>query len=205
MKCTYTSHDGRLSFEFDADSQKAIFAKLGMLQEVFEADTSCGCCSSTNIRFRVRHVESRDGRKCDYYELQCGDCNARLCFGQHQVGNTLFAKRKDQEGNPLPARGWSVYQQVSETAHEEYHSSNGQAGPRTPPPQRREPPHTLPPTPDLDRCLAGIRQSDTHERATAWKDCGLNIKGLDMSQRRQIEDAYLTGQRDCRAGDGAAR
>jgi hypothetical protein len=113
MKWTYTSHDGRLSFEFDADSQKAIFAKLGMLQEVFEVDSFCGCCGKTNLRFRVRHAESRDGRKCDYYELQCGDCNARLCFGQHQVGNTLFAKRKDSEGNVLASRGWSVYQSTA--------------------------------------------------------------------------------------------
>jgi hypothetical protein len=61
---------------------------------------------------RVRHAESRDGKECDYFELQCAnlDCGARLCFGQHQVGNTLFAKRKDGEGNPLPNRGWNVYQ-----------------------------------------------------------------------------------------------
>jgi hypothetical protein len=36
-----------------------------------------------------------------------------------------------------------------------------------------------------------MRTSDTHERLTAWKDWGLALKGLDISQRKQIEDAYL--------------
>lgn len=30
--------------------------------------------------------------------------------GCHRKGNTLFAKRKDDQGNLLPAGGWAVYQ-----------------------------------------------------------------------------------------------
>jgi hypothetical protein len=46
-----------------------------------------------------------------YYELWCQnpDCRAKLGFGQHKTGDTLFPKRKDKEGNWLSDNGWVVY------------------------------------------------------------------------------------------------
>jgi hypothetical protein len=42
----------------------------------------------------------------DYFEIRCADCGAILAFGQHKKGVTLFPKRKDDDGNYLPNRGW---------------------------------------------------------------------------------------------------
>ena len=57
--------------------------------------------NKTNFRFVVRNVDGND-----YYELRCNDCGAVLAFGQHKKGGTLFPKRKDDEGNYLPNKGW---------------------------------------------------------------------------------------------------
>lgn len=112
MRCEYVSANGRLKFSFDGSTVKDVFGKIAMIQENFEPDSKCGRCGGTDLKFRVRHAESRDGKKCQYYELECGDpeCRARLSFGQHQEGGTLFAKRKDNDKNWLPDNGWTVYQ-----------------------------------------------------------------------------------------------
>ena len=125
MKCRYTSANSRLEFEVDADSQKALFARIANLQEVFEADSACGCCGSDDIRFRVRQAENKAGVKCDYYELHCGACDARLSYGQHQTGDTLWVKRRDANGNAMPNHGWYVY-----VASEEREEEAPQAAPR---------------------------------------------------------------------------
>ena len=49
----------------------------------------------------VRSVEGND-----YYELRCGNCGGILSFGQHKKGGTLFPKRKDDNNNYLPNKGW---------------------------------------------------------------------------------------------------
>ena len=73
MKVTYQS--GRLSVEFDCESQKDLFSQLSAFQEVF-GETKCGKCGSENLRFVVRE---NDGN--EYYELRCLDCGAKLQFG----------------------------------------------------------------------------------------------------------------------------
>lgn len=99
MKLIYKAND-KLSFELEAAGQKEVFKELALIQEIFSED-KCGLCGSTNIRFVTRNVDGND-----YYELRCADCGAVLAFGQHKKGGTLFPKRKDDDGNYLPHKGW---------------------------------------------------------------------------------------------------
>lgn len=104
MKVFYKANE-KLSFELEADGQKEIFKELATIQEIF-AEESCGLCSGRNIKFVVRSVDGNE-----YYELRCGEtkCGAVLAFGQHKKGGTLFPKRKDEENNYLPNKGWHKY------------------------------------------------------------------------------------------------
>lgn len=104
MKVFYKAND-KLSFEMEADGQKEIFKELAIIQEIFSED-KCGVCGSNNIKFVVRSVDGND-----YYELRCNEakCGSTLSFGQHKKGGTLFPKRKDDDNNYLPNRGWHKY------------------------------------------------------------------------------------------------
>jgi hypothetical protein len=104
VKCHYRSANNRLTFELDAGSQKDLFEGIATLQEIFESDSTCGMCNSTDLRFRVREVKDNK-----YYEMRCGKCNAQLSFGQHKTGGTLFPKRTTDEGD-MPNRGWYRWQ-----------------------------------------------------------------------------------------------
>ena len=108
VKAHFKTRNNRLTFEVEGGDQKGLFEAVAELQEVFEADDNCGCCSLANIRFRVR---THDDNK--YYELVCQECGAKLSFGQHKKGGTLFAKRTDESG-PLPNRGWYKWQPKQE-------------------------------------------------------------------------------------------
>lgn len=103
MKARYVSPDTRLTVEFDATGVKEIFESLASLQEVFE-EPACGCCGSARIRCDVRTPQT-----FKYFQLICGDCNARLDFGQSKDMLRLFAKRVDKNNEPIPNRGWYVY------------------------------------------------------------------------------------------------
>lgn len=104
MKIKYRANNN-LEFEIDGDGQKEIFKDLASLQEVF-GEENCGCCKKSNFRFVVRNVEDND-----YYEIRCNECGAVLPFGQHKKGNTLFPKRKDDQGNWMKDRGWYKWQE----------------------------------------------------------------------------------------------
>jgi hypothetical protein len=99
MKVKYTVNN-KLEFELEGTGQKEVFKELALIQEIF-GEESCGLCKSTNFKFVVRNVDGND-----YYELRCNDCGGILSFGQHKKGGTLFPKRKDDEGNYLPTKGW---------------------------------------------------------------------------------------------------
>lgn len=103
MKFIYKLNS-RMTVELESEDQKELFSKLASVQEIF-AEEKCGLCGSTNLRFVTREV---DGNK--YYELRCADCGAILSFGQHKKGGTLFPKRKDDEGNYLPNKGWHKWE-----------------------------------------------------------------------------------------------
>lgn len=101
MKAHYRTANGRIVFEIEGGNQKELFENIADLQEVFEADSSCGMCKSQDIHFRVREVK---GNK--YFEIRCGACNAQFSFGQNKDMKSLFPKRKGEDGNWLPNRGW---------------------------------------------------------------------------------------------------
>jgi hypothetical protein len=99
MKVIYSASN-KLSFELEGSGQKEIFKELALIEEIF-SENQCGLCNKSNIKHSIRNVDDNN-----YYELRCGDCGAVLAFGQHKKGGTLFPKRKDDNGNYLPNRGW---------------------------------------------------------------------------------------------------
>jgi hypothetical protein len=113
MEIQYRSKSGRLFIKIEGANMKEAFKNLASAQEVFEADDLCGCCNSPDIRFRVREV-SKANKTFSYYELVCQKCYARLAFGQSQDTVSLFPKRKDENGESLPNRGWAKYKPVKE-------------------------------------------------------------------------------------------
>jgi len=105
MKFHYHVPGGKLSVEFDAGTNKEAFKQLANLEEVFN-ESCCGKCKGDSIRFVVRHVEGND-----FFELHCQNhkCRAKLAFGQHKTGGTLFPKRKGEGEEYLPDNGWVVW------------------------------------------------------------------------------------------------
>lgn len=136
MKAHLQTQGGKITFEMEANSPKELFKKLALVQEVFDADSECGCCGSGRIRFRSRQVDT-----FEYYELGCLECYARLQFGQHKTGGGLFAKRKDEDGNYLDNRGWSVYKKQETTSNGNGHYQQSEQrqpqGYYQPPPQNK--------------------------------------------------------------------
>jgi hypothetical protein len=102
MKATFKVRSN-LVIELEAGNQKDLFEKLSDYQEVFGV-TKCGKCKSEELKFVVR--EDKDKNK--YYELQC-KCGARLSFGSHKIGETLFPKRKGDDDKWLPDNGWTKW------------------------------------------------------------------------------------------------
>lgn len=105
MKVTHTTLDGRTTVEVEGDDQKSVVEQLSLFSEVFESEP-CGKCSGNDTRFRVRKVQ--DGKKVhSYYERVCVKCGARLHYGQHSEGGTLFPKRYDAEAKEsIGKNGW---------------------------------------------------------------------------------------------------
>jgi hypothetical protein len=100
MKAHYRTN--KMTFEIVGDTPKAVFREVARIQEVFEAESACGLCNRTDLRFVVRTVD-----KYEFYELHCG-CGARFSFGQNKEGGDLFPKRKDGT-TFLPNRGWAKW------------------------------------------------------------------------------------------------
>jgi ribosomal protein L40E len=110
MKISYTTHNGRINVQLEADSQKALWKELAHFQEVFE-ETRCGKCDSNDLRFIVRSSPyEKDGKtkEADYHELKCNKCGAKLAFGVLDDGSDgLFPKRKDKTtGKTKGKKGW---------------------------------------------------------------------------------------------------
>ena len=83
---------GKAWLEVDASSPKDAMKRLSGYYEVF-GELVCGQCKSD--RLALGHREHDDH---DYYQQSCLDCGARLDFGQHKNGETVFAKRKLPSG-----------------------------------------------------------------------------------------------------------
>jgi hypothetical protein len=109
MEVQYRASNGKLVFKLTGTTTKELFEEIASIQDTFEAETSCGHCGSLDIKFQKRLAGDKD--EFDYYELVCKnlECRARFSFGQSKDKKTLFPKRKDQDGNWLPNRGWDKY------------------------------------------------------------------------------------------------
>lgn len=94
-----------LVFDIEGGTQKELFENLSSTQEVF-GSTACGKCGGKDLKFVVREVDDNK-----FYELKCTKpgCYAKLTFGAHKKGDTLFPKRKDADGNYMPHDGWYIY------------------------------------------------------------------------------------------------
>lgn len=100
-----------MTVTLDVSDQKDLFRQVSSLQEVCGAD-KCGACQSENVNFCVRNAV--DGKKTyEFFEMRCRECNARLSFGAHQEGGTLFPKRKDTDGNWLENSGWIKFKKTN--------------------------------------------------------------------------------------------
>jgi hypothetical protein len=106
MKAIYRTKDNRISFELTGETPKELFKAISNIQEVFEAESSCGCCQGTVLQYRVR--EDNDGN--EYYELACLHCYAKFSFGQNKKGGGLFAKRYDKDHNRIENNGWRKWE-----------------------------------------------------------------------------------------------
>lgn len=94
-----------VTVEAEGNDHKELFSQLAQLQEVF-GEEKCGKCGGENLAFVVREVEGNH-----FYELHCRNpnCRAKLPFGAHKKGDTLFPKRKDEDGNWRGQSGWVRY------------------------------------------------------------------------------------------------
>src|SRR5262245_36020049 len=154
MKATFTIN--QLQFELQAETGLELFQQAAQIQEIFEAETECGCCESENIRYAYRVIDDYK-----FYELVCRECGAQFKFGQHKKDGSLFPKRKDDAGNFLPNRGWSVFQ----------HGSREEA-----PPPARQQPAARPISPTITK----FPSWDDAERWESWGKPGfvIEIEGL---------------------------
>ena len=119
MKCHYRAFNGKLVIEVEGNSIKDLIEQIGPIAEVLDGDDVCGKCSSPHIYPRARDAKKKtDGKLVTYYELVCSDCGAKLSFGQHSGGGTLWAKRTDDQGNPLEHRGWRLYRALPPSSTE---------------------------------------------------------------------------------------
>jgi hypothetical protein len=115
MLVEYTTRNGRMKVTIEGKTQTDIFEQLAQFQEVFEnLECSRNGKKSDNVRFVVR--EDDDANK--YYELKCFDVDkelygAKLAFGQHKKGGTLFPRRQDKDGNWLPNNGWVKFNKTT--------------------------------------------------------------------------------------------
>jgi hypothetical protein len=107
----------RCTVQVEAETQKALFEEWAAAVEVF-GEFSCGLCHNENIVPKTRTVTQ--GKKTyDFHEMVClnPQCRARLSFGVHLEGDTLFPHRRlDATGRPDRStgeygehRGWTQY------------------------------------------------------------------------------------------------
>ena len=106
MKVIYTTKNGRLSVELEADNHKGLWKQLAKFQEIFEEDT-CKKCGKDHLRFVIRKSKDSKGKEYEYHELYCVSCRAKLAFGVLDDGEGgLFPKRKGEDGNIKGKYGW---------------------------------------------------------------------------------------------------
>lgn len=116
MEAHYRAFNGKLVIKVTGETIKDLFEQIGPVAEVLDGDDCCGACGDLRIYPRAREAKKKDGKMVTYYELVCSSCGAKLSFGQHSSGGTLWAKRTDEHGNILDHRGWIVYRAIAAPA-----------------------------------------------------------------------------------------
>lgn len=114
---------GKFVFQFEAKDDLEVFSKSQHLFELFN-DTCCGVCGCEDITPRMRKSKyidekSKKEKECEYYEMVCNKpgCWAKLSFGEHMEGGTLFPKRKTADGKfDKQCRGWKKFNKNAEPA-----------------------------------------------------------------------------------------
>lgn len=103
MKAHYKTEtqSGRITFEVEGQTPKELFRGIAGIEELFDADPMCGCCSSVKIGHRVRIVDDNE-----FYELYCKGCTATLSFHQSRVGGRLYLTWEERKSTN---RGWKVW------------------------------------------------------------------------------------------------
>ena len=106
MKVQYTTKNGNMTLDIEAEGHKGLWLQLAAFQEVFEED-HCRKCESNDLKYVVRKSKDAKGKTFDYFELRCNNCWAKLPFGVMDDGvGTLFPKRKDDDGKVRGSYGW---------------------------------------------------------------------------------------------------
>ncbi len=116
MKLQYTTKNGRLTVELEADTQTELWKQLAAFQEVFENSTvtKYGMTSED-----VRYVVRKDNDENEYFELHYAGTEPTLFGVKKHFGQTkkpkgnLFPKSKDSDGNYLKDNGWLKYNKDS--------------------------------------------------------------------------------------------
>ena len=115
MKVNYTTKNGRLTVELEADNHTKLWAELASFQEVFEED-HCRKCDSEDLKFVVRKSKDSKGKTFDYHELRCNSCGAKMAFGVlDDASFRLFPKRKGEDGKYRGNYGWVKWNPETET------------------------------------------------------------------------------------------
>lgn len=147
MEAHYRAFNGKLVIKVEGTTIKDLFEQIGPIAEVLDGDDACGKCGSLHI-----YPRARDAQGFTYYELVCSECGAKLSFGQHKEGGSLWAKRVEKDGTELPNRGWIKYLGIAAPKQEE---APGRGRPATvAQPQKKEDPR-LPPL--LNRCASRVQ------------------------------------------------
>jgi hypothetical protein len=187
MKCTYTSKNGQLQFEFDANGPKDLFLQRSIVE--MHDEEVCGCCKGPHIRCEVR--TTKEGHT--YYEMRCQNrlCGARLEFGQNKDMRNLFVKRSTYPDT----NGWYVYQ--GEEQGQDEASQNGSSGPKTPTPTRTrqdstsDTPIAPPPPADVHlRVLNSLAAASDADNADAWLAWAAKSPHRTQGQKAEQEAAH---------------
>lgn len=118
MKLTYTTADGRLTVELEAETQTGLWKELAAFQDVFEDNV---CVKNGKTSEDVRYIVRTDDEENEYFEKRVASgplAGTKKSYGQYKKPKGyLFAKSKDKDGNWLPDNGWVKYNK--ETGKEE--------------------------------------------------------------------------------------
>lgn len=129
MEFNYRTLGGRLIIKGEFTTTTELFAAVGLIAEALDGDDACGKCNSPHI-----YPKARPAQEYVYYELVCADCGARLSFGQHKKGGSLWAKRTNESGMYLDNRGWNNFIALEAPKNE----------PTEPPPAQQRPAASAP-------------------------------------------------------------